>query len=63
MKNRPTDDKFDRVRPPIRQRSTLSDTYYIFPVNLRNCVTKIALATEELHDFHRKKGSAREEGS
>ena len=28
--------------------STLSDTYYIYPLNLRNCVTKIALATEEL---------------
>ena len=32
--------------------STLNDTYYIYPLNLRNCVTKIALATEELFDFH-----------
>lgn len=32
--------------------STLSDTYYIYPRNLRNCVTKIALATEELFNYH-----------
>ncbi len=32
--------------------STLSDTYYIYPLNQRNCVTKIALATEELFDYH-----------
>ena len=31
--------------------STVSDTYYIYPMNLHNCVTKIALATEELYDY------------
>ncbi|MDD2533519.1 MAG: lysophospholipid acyltransferase family protein [Eubacteriales bacterium] len=31
--------------------STLSDTYYIYPLNQRNCVTKIALATEELFAY------------
>lgn len=35
--------------------STLDDTYYIYPLNKRNCVTKIALATEELYDYHNKK--------
>lgn len=43
--------------------STLSDTYYLYPLTLRNCVTKIALATEELYAFHRKKGPACAEGS
>ena len=36
--------------------STLSDTYYIYPLNLRNCVTKIALATEELFNYHVQTG-------
>lgn len=31
--------------------STLDDTYYIYPLHLKNCVTKIALATEELYRF------------
>lgn len=31
--------------------STLQDTYYIYPLNLKNCVTKIALATEEIFDY------------
>lgn len=35
--------------------STLTDTYYIYPRNLCNCVTKIALATEELHDYQQKR--------
>jgi hypothetical protein len=34
--------------------STLSDTYYLYPLHLRNWVTKIALATEELHEWHRR---------
>ena len=29
--------------------STLEDTYYIYPKNIKNVVTKIALATEELY--------------
>lgn len=29
--------------------STLDNTYYIYPLNLKNCVTKIAMATEELY--------------
>jgi len=33
--------------------STLEDTYYIYPLHRRDCVTKIALATEELY-FYRK---------
>jgi len=33
--------------------STLQDTYYIYPLNLRCCVTKIALATEELFYFQK----------
>jgi len=33
--------------------STLLDTYYIYPLNLRCCVTKIALATEELYYFQK----------
>jgi len=38
--------------------STLQDTYYIYPVNKRNCVTKIALATEEIYDYSQKRHSA-----
>lgn len=34
--------------------STLEDTYYIYPLNLRSCVTKIALATEELFQYHKE---------
>lgn len=34
--------------------STLEDTYYIYPLNLKNCVTKIALATEELFAWSQK---------
>ena len=32
--------------------STLDDTYYIYPRNIRNCVTKVALATEELFSWN-----------
>lgn len=32
--------------------STLSDTYYIYPQKVDFSVTKIALATEELYDWH-----------
>ena len=35
--------------------STLEDTYYIYPLNLKNCVTKIALATEELYAWSQKR--------
>ena len=34
--------------------STLEDTYYIYPLNLRSCVTKIALATEELFLYQKE---------
>jgi len=37
--------------------STPTDTYYIYPVNLHCCVTKIALATEELHTFRKTSDS------
>lgn len=37
--------------------STLSDTYYLYPVHLKNCVTKIALATEELFDIQNRSGA------
>jgi ribosomal protein L37AE/L43A len=33
--------------------NTLTDTYYIYPKNCEFSVTKIALATEELHDWDR----------
>jgi len=39
--------------------STLSDTYYIYPVNKRNCVTKIALATEELYFIQKAMDAAK----
>ncbi len=32
--------------------STMDDTYYIYPLNLKNVVTKLALATEELYSYH-----------
>lgn len=35
--------------------STVNDTYYIYPLTLRCCVTKIALATEELHQYHQRR--------
>ena len=35
--------------------STHNDTYYIYPLNLRCCVTKIALATEELYQYYEDK--------
>ena len=37
--------------------STLDDTYYIYPLHLKNCVTKIALATEELYRHELGKAS------
>ena len=37
--------------------STTSDTYYIYPLNLKNVVTKFALATEELYRYHSQKQS------
>ena len=43
--------------------STASDTYYIYPLHLRNCVTKIALATEELHYLQRTSEKAGKPGS
>ncbi len=43
--------------------STLDDTYYIYPKNIKNCVTKVALATEELFFWNQSQnptsGSAR----
>lgn len=35
--------------------NTLDDTYYIYPEKERFSVTKIALATEELYNYHRNK--------
>lgn len=37
--------------------STLDETYYIYPLHLKNCVTKIALATEELYRHELGKAS------
>ncbi|MEA4890333.1 MAG: lysophospholipid acyltransferase family protein [Clostridiaceae bacterium] len=37
--------------------STLMDTYYIYPMSLHCCVTKIALATEELFSFHQRQAA------
>ncbi len=37
--------------------STLMDTYYIYPMSLHCCVTKIALATEELFSFHQNQAA------
>lgn len=37
--------------------STLTDTYYLYPLQLKNCVTKIALATEELFDIQNRSGA------
>ena len=28
---------------------TLDDTYFVFPLNAKNCLTKLHFATEELH--------------
>ncbi|HBP38989.1 MAG TPA: hypothetical protein DD640_09685 [Clostridiales bacterium] len=42
--------------------STLQDTYYIYPLNLHNCVTKIALATEELYACHQQKKTSPDKG-
>jgi len=37
--------------------STLMDTYYVYPMSLHCCVTKIALATEELFSFHQRQAA------
>ena len=34
---------------------TLSDTYFVFPLTAKNCLTKIHFATEELHDYMAEK--------
>ncbi|MBE0700377.1 MAG: hypothetical protein IH571_01695 [Acholeplasmataceae bacterium] len=33
--------------------STLSDTYYIYPINQKNVVTKLHFATEEIYKIHK----------
>lgn len=47
--------------------STLDDTYYIYPKNLKNCVTKLSLATEELYAWSQRhsplKGAERQTAS
>jgi hypothetical protein len=39
--------------------STLTDTYYIYPKNKHNVVTKLHFAVEELYKLHREKWHAR----
>lgn len=39
--------------------STMNDTYYLYPLNKVNVVTKILIATEELHQLAQRKESAR----
>lgn len=37
---------------------TLEDTYFVYPLNAYNCLTKLHFATEELYDFVTKKRDA-----